>query len=1086
MGKRVLVALPSVIPRKEFLNYRNIVFVVGIISVLFSSGYVMDAFGNTVDFYKIAGNGGGSSDVGGWGDVAAFVNANHGITHSNSPYNDRVLTGGDIQKVFDSGYNVDGNSFTCDDDWNEFHFDTGKNKNLVDKNAGLWHDWNVAYGVSNPVNECSLKLSTDATFLQKIGLSAPPITAVGWTGIVADYAALWEERDPNRRIILAGYSFGGASATFIADDDDNRPVIFDLVWLADPVGPDDGRPNACGAGFSAHNACVAHETLMVNCPVQDNPNNDCPDVNWPNNPRLLNSNILHVIARWQQGNFPPFDIDFGGDGGTDLAFLPENFLTTSLDIREVSCNFIGEPGAFCHVALGDKKDGNDMRENDKGEMEIARGDADATIRSCTEIDSTNGCGTQWDEDNGWNEVIAKAKEMNNKPTLTSTAPIQISELDTMTMTATDVLTKWDMAPGRVNMNTFRYFDPQDGSTKGLAVSEDTKPHGQAGILTSEHLDGEKPSTIHEVPFQVFDNGWPCDNCTDDSPGGPDEDDNDVGKDDARGATTKWDTKIIQVTVTNAPPIPTIELLTDSKPSTTAAALEAETCLPDSEALIIDDPNIEMKISALDSIPDMDAGMKYTVSWGDGTVDSFEETAMNEDPIFQHTIRKVGDTTITVFILDKDGDVGQKSIIVSLPDTDCDGIQDLVDTLPDEFSDDAEDETNFDGETDGTIIDRGDQDLSIIEEDNPDGLFIGAFTTSDGAGTFGISQDEKVVIQVLAPDPGAPAEISVCGDSALLRIVSGDSAIVTCGSVTIKGISGTVEADFQVGCKTHTAFVNAGQILTFDPETLQYTNDGTTDISIRGGAPSILEAGETAKAGSSCGSTTHEPPTIGKNLAGTKQMVNNGFCIDADCFTVTKLFHEEFKLYEMMSGTHTLSTLVYCAQGVEHCNYSAIGIMPYDKDMNDAVWKIEMKGNHLGEWTPVIFDPEGFLGEVTVTTQIISDKFLSVSYTIEFKNKQTPPMKVGVQLRDDKNGVRNFYFNEGVKFNDSDAYPYVETAFETPIKVEKLCINPQSHDRDSCGFELVRDWTQKKAQDLLIDMQNGNYIYDKYIRDRYYD
>jgi len=369
------------------------------------------------------------------------------------------------------------------------------------------------------------------------------------------------------------------------------------------------------------------------------------------------------------------------------------------------------------------------------------------------------------------------------------------------------------------------------------------------------------------------------------------------------------------------------------------------------------------------------------------------------------------------------------------------------------------------------------------DDPPPGISIGTFTTSDGTITFSISEDNQVVVQVLEQDPGAPAEISVCGASALLRIVSGDIAIVTCSSVTIEGISGTVEVDFQVGCSTHTAFVNAGQILKFDPETLEYTNLGTTDITITGGTPSLLLAGETARAGSSCGSSTHEPPTIGKNLAGTKQMVNNGFCIDADCFTVTKLFHEEFKLYEMMSGTHTLSTLVYCAQGVQHCNYSAIGIMPYDKDMNDALWKIEMKGNHLGEWTPVIFDPEGFLGEVTITTQIVNDKFLAVSYTIEFKNKQTPPMKVGVQLRDDKHGVRNFYFNEGIKFNDSDAYPYVETLFEQSIEVKPLCINPQSHDRDSCGFELVRDWTQKKAQDLLNDMQNGNYIYDKmYVTD----
>jgi len=385
----------------------------------------------------------------------------------------------------------------------------------------------------------------------------------------------------------------------------------------------------------------------------------------------------------------------------------------------------------------------------------------------------------------------------------------------------------------------------------------------------------------------------------------------------------------------------------------------------------------------------------------------------------------------------------------------------------------------------TLLDGLCFENSVLEKEEP-GLFIGAEKLDAGDLSFSFSQDGKLEIIVIEPGPEAPAEVSLCKGSALLRIFSGDSAIVTCGSVTIEAVSGTVDADFKVRCKTHMTTLTPGQILTFDPKTWEYTNSGISEIIIKNPGFIPLPVGETQRIGSSCGGTDHEPPTIGKNLAGTKQMVNNGFCIDADCFTVTKLFHEEFKLYEMMSGTHTLSTLVYCAQGVGHCNYSAIGIMPYDKDMNDAVWKIEMKGNHLGEWTPVIYDPEGFLGEVTITTQIVNDKFLSVSYTIEFKNKQTPPMKVGVQLRDDKHGVRNFYFNEGIQLNDSDAYPYVETLFEESLKVEMPCINPQPHDRDSCGFELVRDWTQKKALDLLNDMQNGNYIYDKYVRDRYYD
>jgi len=62
-------------------------------------------------------------------------------------------------------------------------------------------------------------------------------------------------------------------------------------------------------------------------------------------------------------------------------------------------------------------------------------------------------------------------------------------------------------------------------------------------------------------------------------------------------------------------------------------------------------------------------------------------------------------------------------------------------------------------------------------------------------------------------------------------------------------------------------------------------------------------------------------------------------------------------------------------------------------MNNPTWKIEAHKDHLGNLTPVIFDPERFLGEVTVTTQIVDGKFLLVSFTIEFKNKDTGPMKV---------------------------------------------------------------------------------------------
>ncbi len=46
--------------------------------------------------------------------------------------------------------------------------------------------------------------------------------------------------------------------------------------------------------------------------------------------------------------------------------------------------------------------------------------------------------------------------------------------------------------------------------------------------------------------------------------------------------------------------------------------------------------------------------------------------------------------------------------------------------------------------------------------------------------------------------------------------------------------------------------------------------------------------------------------------------------------------------------------------------------------------------------------------------------------------------MGIQVRDSYNGVRNFYFNEGVEFIDEDAYPAVESLYDAPVEVEPLC------------------------------------------------
>ena len=222
-----------------------------------------------------------------------------------------------------------------------------------------------------------------------------------------------------------------------------------------------------------------------------------------------------------------------------------------------------------------------------------------------------------------------------------------------------------------------------------------------------------------------------------------------------------------------------------------------------------------------------------------------------------------------------------------------------------------------------------------------------------------------------------------------------------------------------------------------------------------------------------GSKAYETPTIGKNLSGNIQMVENGICIDIDCWTVTQGYHQEFELYEMLTNTHTISLTIFCNEGVEKCNYASVGIMPLTDDFNSAVWRIAIQKDHKGEWTLLVNDPQGYLGEITYTTQIIDEKFLGVSFTINFKNKSTDQMKLGVQLRDVNHGVRNFFFNEGVKFIDVYAYPNVNTTYEPPLKIEPLCLNEDPSNRYSCAFAKIKELEKQRAEESLIEIMKKN-------------
>ncbi len=162
-----------------------------------------------------------------------------------------------------------------------------------------------------------------------------------------------------------------------------------------------------------------------------------------------------------------------------------------------------------------------------------------------------------------------------------------------------------------------------------------------------------------------------------------------------------------------------------------------------------------------------------------------------------------------------------SNLLTIPriDADQDGIADSIDTDPAAQSDNFNDGTTF-----GTIIDRGDQTLAITDAADPDGVLISA-----SGGTI-------------------PAQFEICDDAAgQFSLDAGDELLVTCGSVIVKVISGTVAITFVATDGTiATTDLGAGSQLTFNPATFEITapdtNTDTVIIVVDGDEISIEPGG----------------------------------------------------------------------------------------------------------------------------------------------------------------------------------------------------------------------------------------------------
>ena len=150
-----------------------------------------------------------------------------------------------------------------------------------------------------------------------------------------------------------------------------------------------------------------------------------------------------------------------------------------------------------------------------------------------------------------------------------------------------------------------------------------------------------------------------------------------------------------------------------------------------------------------------------------------------------------------------------------PDIDSDGIFNEIDNLPNTFSNDFND-LSLGGTSDGSIMDRGNQVLTITEETNPDGIRVKA-DISGGV---------------------TPATVEFCSAMSSIDFDPGDESVVTCSSVTVTTISGPLSITFFGTDDTEaTTFLTQGNSITFDQDTFSFTapstNAETVTVSVNG-------------------------------------------------------------------------------------------------------------------------------------------------------------------------------------------------------------------------------------------------------------
>ena len=122
------------------------------------------------------------------------------------------------------------------------------------------------------------------------------------------------------------------------------------------------------------------------------------------------------------------------------------------------------------------------------------------------------------------------------------------------------------------------------------------------------------------------------------------------------------------------------------------------------------------------------------------------------------------------------------------------------------------DTCFGGKTSGTIVDRGDQNLTITDEPSPLGIFI----DTDLSGNV------------------KPALITACDNSAQLTLDAGDAVVLTCGSANVDVKAGLIETLFtDINGFTASGSLPKNNAITFDsdPFMLTASSSNTDNVSM---------------------------------------------------------------------------------------------------------------------------------------------------------------------------------------------------------------------------------------------------------------